>query len=199
MPVKFKFEEDSMKKSISILLVVMILSLGMSLNADDKELNVMAGLGLSFSDLEGLSLDLGVEKQFTENLYAMFFLSYYFDPTGFNTGGSYYGVNYDVSVTLTALNFAAVYKRAINEKLKWFARAGLLLALSRVKVTGSYMGISLSESESATDFGLAAALGVEYLIQTKIAIVLGAAIDTILGDGSATWFKIFAGINYKLK
>jgi len=188
-----------MKKTISILLVAMILSLGLSVHADDKEMNVFAGLGFAFSDVEGLFVDLGIEKQFKQNLFAMFFLSYYFDPTGFNTKGTLYGAGYEASVTLTGLNLAAVYKRAINEKLKWWARAGILLALSRVKVTASYMGFTESYSDTGSDFGLSAGGGVEYLLKAKIALILGAVIDTIFGDGSATWFKIFAGISYRLK
>ncbi len=189
-----------MKKLVAMMVaVVLVLSLGTGLKAEDKELNLLANLGFAFSDVEGLFLDLGVEKQFKQNLFALLYLDYYFNPTGLNESGSLYGVGYDVSLTLMGINLAAAYKRELNEKIKWFVRAGVLLALSRLKVTGSYMGVSLSDSTSATDFGLSAGGGIEYILQKKLALVAGVAISMIFSDGTGTWFKIFAGINYKLK
>jgi len=130
-----------MKKLVStIVAVVLVLSLGTGLKADDKELNLLANLGFAFSDVEGLFFDLGVEKQFKENLFALLYLDYYLNPTGENFGA--YGV--DASLTLMGINLGAVYKKQLNDKIKWFIRAGALLAIS--KATVSVFGYSASES-----------------------------------------------------
>ena len=101
-----------MKKIISMIIVAtLILSLGTGLKAEDKELNLMANLGFSFSDVEGLFIDLGIEKQIKENLFALLYLDYYFNPTGENYSG--YGV--DASLTLMGINAGAAYKREISD------------------------------------------------------------------------------------
>jgi len=180
-----------MKKTISILLVVMILSLGLGLNADDKELNVLADLGFAFSDVEGLFFDLGIEKQFKQNLFALLYLDYYFNPTGENFGA--YGI--DASLTLMGINLGAVYKSQLNEKIKWFLRAGLLLAISKATVT--FLGYKTSDS--ASDFGIFGGAGIEYLLSPKLALMAGVALHMVFSDGTGTWFKLFYVIIYKLK
>jgi len=181
-----------MKKLISIMVaVILILTLGTGLKAEDKELNLMANLGFAFSDVEGLFFDLGVEKEIKNNLFALLYLDYYLNPTGENFGA--YGV--DASLTLMGVNLGAAYKKRLNEKIKWFLRAGVLLAFS--KATISYLGFSVSET--ASDFGVSAGGGIEYEFQKNLAFVAGVAISMIFSDGTGTWFKLFAGVNYKLK
>jgi opacity protein-like surface antigen len=181
-----------MKKVISILIAaVLVMSLGTGLSAQDKELNVFGNLGFAFSDVEGLFLNAGVEKQMTDNIFVQFFVDYYFDPSGENFSG--YGV--DASVTLTCINFFAAYKKEMGDKLKLFVNAGPLLALS--KVTASAYGFSISDS--TTDFGIGAGAGIEYSLQEKLSLVAGAALNVVFSDETGTWFKLFGGINYKLK
>ena len=178
-----------MKKLVSIMVaMVFILSLGTGLKAEDKELNLMANIGMAFSDFEGLVIDLGVEKQFSENLFALLYLDYYLNPTGED-----YGAN--ASLTLMGINLGAAYKKQLNEKIKWFVRAGILIAIAKAEFT--LFGYTQSETDS--NFGLSAGGGIEYMLQEKLSLVAGVALATVFSDGSATWFKIFAGVNYKLK
>ncbi len=181
-----------MKKLVSIMVALMfILSLGTGLKAEEKELNLMANIGFSMSDVEGLFVDLGVEKQLKENLFALLYLDYYLDPTGENYSG--YGV--DASLTLMGINLGAEYKKELNEKMKWFLRAGVLMAISKATVT--FLGYKTSDSSS--DFGIFGGGGIEYMLQEKLSLVAGVALNMVFSDGTGTWFKIFAGINYKLK
>lgn len=181
-----------MKKLISMLVVfVFILSLTTGLKADEKELNVIGNVGFAFSDLEGLFIDLGVEKQFKDNIWAQLFIDYYLDPAGLNM--SAYGV--DASLTMMGLNLYGVFKKELRNKLTLFVKAGPFIAFSKASV--SYMGFS--ESESATDFGIGGGSGVEYALKEKLSIVVGATLKLIFDDGTANWFKLYAGVNYKLK
>ena len=100
-----------------------------------------------------------------------------------------------VDTSAYSVNLYGVYKHKLKKKATAFAKAGINMTMTKVSTT--ILGIKASETTS--DFGVGAGGGIIYPLKEKLSLIAGATVRFLFGDGDATWFKIYAGVNYALK
>lgn len=185
-----KKKEKKMRKIVVfVTLTLFMAGFASSLSAyGEKKFNVFVNLGYAFSDFEGLVLEFGGELQVTGNLYGQLLIDYYPDPFGDE------GVP-DFNDSAYGLNLYAVYKLQMADKMNLFAKAGV--NLTSVKVAAVVFGIPVTAVD--TDFGAGAGAGIEYLFNDKWGMQLGGTVKFLFAEDTATWFKVYGGVSYRLK
>jgi outer membrane protein with beta-barrel domain len=188
------------KKFVLILIMVLIFvfviqGIAFAQEYDDyddrgKEVSVFVGLGYAFSDYEGPVLDLGIEFQFSKNLYGLFLVDYYTNPS------PTFEEMWDTKLTITGINIMGAYKFfPANSKFNIALRAGIMMTARKAK--SEFLGGEISNSTS--DFGVNGGLGLDYAINERFGLLFGGCIKVSFEDETAKWFKIYSGVSYRIK
>ncbi len=146
-------------------------------------------LGLAFSDFEGLYLDIGVEKAFSEKLSGQVFADYYANPVDLSD------LYEDFSTSAYGIGLYGKYSISNTEKLGFYVRGGLHLTF--LAMNYDWFGEEI-ELDSETKFGLGGGAGFEYALNDALKLQLDGTIRTLFGDGSLTFFVISAGVRASL-
>lgn len=169
-----------------LVLVTALLFLG-ALSLSAKPINVFGGAGVAFSDVEGLFFDVGAEMQLANNLWGQILFDYYLNPMGVDIPG--------INDSMYGVNLYGVYKRPMDNKMNLFAKAGA--HITTLKASVNVMGINVAATD--TNFGLGAGAGIEYKFSGNLFAYAGGTIKFLFAEGdTATWFKIYGGIGFKV-
>jgi hypothetical protein len=172
-------KEEPMKKFMIILLSLLVLtSFGFSAAkkyVEKPKMAVFGDLGLAVSDFKGLFFDAGLQYGLSENLFAEFLFDFYLDPAGDLGDATAYGFN---------LN--GVYKFPLQDKLNFFAKAGVNLT------------VATAGGNSDSAFGVNAGGGVEYALADNMGLRGGATFKLSFDQGeTSSWFKFYGGFFYR--
>jgi opacity protein-like surface antigen len=174
-----------MKKVMLLLLVFCLATF--SFAYEDKEINVFGNLGMAFSDLEGLNLEVGGEMQFSDSIFGQLSIDYYLNPMG---DAAVDGVD----ASAYGINLYGVYKTNSSDTLNYFAKAGA--HYTTVKASADVWGVNFTATDS--NFGIAGGAGIEYALSEKMDLVVGGLVKVVFADETGTWFNVFAGINFQV-
>lgn len=181
-------------KKLSVLTVMaafLVLCATPAAGQSQREFNVLGGLGFATSDFKGLVFDIGAELQLSQNLYVQALFDMYPEPFDEDE----LGVS-DVDYSAYGLTLYGVFKVTASDKLKFYVKGGL--NFTSVKVSGQVMGIGASSSD--TDLGLGGGIGAEYSINDRFSVLLGGTTKYIFDEyENGHWFKVYAGILYKVR
>jgi len=161
----------------------------LSAQKTDSGFEYFAHLGLAFSDFEGLYLDIGVEKAFTEKLSAQVFLDYYPNPVDL---GDFYE---DFSTSAYGIGVYGKYNLFDSDKLGFYARGGLHLTF--LTMNYDWFGEEI-ELASETKLGLGGGAGFEYTLSDNMKLLVDGTVRTLFGDEALTFFVISAGVKLSL-
>lgn len=170
------------KKYVVTILLLLVCSFALLAEGKKKEINVLAGIGSADSDLKGLVLELGIEKQYTRKLYGQLIIDYYSNP--FEVSGEFNSYAYGFSL------FGA-YKMPASSRLKIVLKLGLHITMMREK--WKWLG-----SMTSADLGIAGGGGLEFKITDRAALYGGVTAKTSVEE-SRFWFKCSGGVIFKLK
>lgn len=172
-----------MRKTL-VFVTILVFICALSLSA--APINVFANAGIAFSDIEGLFFDVGAEMQLSGPIWGQVSFDYYLNPMDDVEG---------IDSSVYGINLYGVYKKEMNDKMNIFGKAGV--HLTTAKVSGTFMGIDFSASD--TDFGIGGGAGIEYKLADKMFLLAGATMKMLFAEGdTANWFKIYGGFCYQV-
>jgi hypothetical protein len=172
-------------KKILVLLMLILFLVSAFLSGEEvgKCTNLLAGIGSAVSDLEGLYMEVGVEKQFSGNVYGQFMVDYYFNPFELPDNSNSYAFG---------LNLYGVYKIPASDSINVFLKAGLHITM--MKEDWEFIGFI----NTSADFGIAGGGGIEFHLSDRAFIYGGATVRTALEE-KRTWIKIGGGVGFRVK
>ena len=175
-----------------ILLAIFAVSITFTSNAQFKigaNLNVAFPTG-DMSDGVGIGIGGTVTGlyEFTKNISA-----------GVQTGYTSFAEKDNNGVTFSVIPITAVGKYYFSESnFKPYIGADLGLYLLKAKASVSVSDYTFSASATETDFGVAPAVGFEYILSDKLSLDANAKYTDIFTSGSwTTYFGINVGLVYK--
>lgn len=172
-----------MKKILVLLMLILFLvSTFLSGEEKGKRTNLLVGIGSAVSDLEGLYMEVGVEKQFSGNVYGQFMVDYYFNPFDLPDDSNSYAFG---------LNLYGVYKIPASDSINFFVKAGF--HFTTMKEKWEFLGI-----DTSADVGIAGGGGIEFNLNDRTFIYGGATVRTALEE-KRTWIKIGGGVGFRVK
>jgi hypothetical protein len=207
-----------------IILVAMLLSIVLPVSADSRQINVFGGVGFSFSDVEGVTIELGAEMELLQGFYLQVMAnSYLSDRMGGNfyyySGGQLHYTQ-QVSSRPYGLNLYGLYKFRASRRLKVFGKAGVHVAFRMTPrydyyyYDSYYYGYNYYNNYYYDDsgpkksgVGTAFGIGIEHELTKKLALVVGGTYKMLFDEGSeyapaqgnSRWFKMYTSIKYRVK
>jgi len=156
--------------------------------AEGKTINVFGNLGFNAGDFEGLSFDLGAEMQFTEKIWGQILFDYYFSPLEESNDSII-----DINDSAWGINAYGVYTFARRTNMNFFVKGGV--NYTTVKASTDFI---FDISASTSNFGIGIGGGMEYALQEKLSMVVGATLKTAYSDDPSIWIKFYGGFKFAI-
>ena len=206
-----------MKKIVFI--AVLLLSIMLPVSADSRQINVFGGVGFAFSDIEGVTVELGAEMELLQGFYLQFMANSYLSD---QLGGNYYYYSdshlystQQISTRPYGLNLYGLYKFPISRTLKVFGKAGVHVAFHISPRYDYYYydyyyygnNYYYDSGPKKSGFGTGFGIGIEHELTNKLALVVGGTYKILFDEGSqyapdkgnSRWFKLYTSFNYRIK
>jgi len=206
-----------------IIFATVLLSIVLPASAGSRQINVFGGVGFAFSDVEGVTIEIGVEMELLQGFYLQFMANSHLSD---QVGGNYYYYNdshlysrQQISTRPYGLNLYGLYKFPVSRTLKVFGKAGVHVAFHITPrydyyYYDSYYGNNYYNNYYYDDsgpkksgIGTAFGVGVEHQLTKKLALVVGGTYKILFDEGTeyapdqgnSRWFKMFISLNYRVK